>query len=203
MNTVKYSAIAALIMIALVVLCRPQEVKAGFVPGDESLGGFMYMLDNAEKGVVPVGYEDLYKKAYERFHYEIEVNDEELAILERIVEAEATGGNVEQKMNVASCILARVRSDEWPDTIKEVVFQKTGSTHQFTPIKDGRYYSVKITDETREAVQNVLKNGLTHECLWFCSMQSYEKKDKNGKYTSWHRKHLEYAFYDDEHVYFY
>lgn len=95
------------------------------------------------------------------------VTDEEYEILCRIAEAEATGGTVEQKANVVSCVFARVESDEsWiPDTIKKVVFQPG----QFSPIDDGRYYSVTVTDSTREAVDYVLMNGKTHDYIFFCS----------------------------------
>lgn len=100
---------------------------------------------------------------------EIETSDEEYEILCRITEAEATGGTMEQKENVVSCILNRVESDEWPDTIEGVVFQSSGSYHQFSPIDDGRYYSVPITDSTREAVNNVLESGSRHGCTFFCT----------------------------------
>lgn len=125
----------------------------------------------------------------------IRLTDEEYEILCRIVEAEATGGNVEQKMNVASCVIARVQSKSWANTIKGVVFEHTGGAWQFTPVSDGRYYTVSITDTTRAAVDNVLQNGKTHNCQFFCSYASYEKKN------SWHRNKLKYVFKDGEHVY--
>lgn len=108
----------------------------------------------------------------------VECTEEEREILYRIVEAEATDGTKQQKKNVASCILARVASDEFPNTIKGVVFEK----NQFTPLYDGRYYSVKITDSTKEAVDEILKNGREHDYLFFCSygcQSSYfAKKDQ-------------------------
>ena len=68
-------------------------------------------------------------------------------------------------MNVASCVLARVESPEFPDTIKKVVFEKK----QFSPISDGRYYSVKVQKSTKKAVKRVLKHGKTHNYLYFCA----------------------------------
>ena len=127
-------------------------------------------------------------QAAERFVYGIPVK--EYDILCRIVEAEATGGTVEQKVNVASCILARVESEHWPNTIEKVVFDKG----QFTPITDGRYYSVRITDQTRKAVAFVLKLGKTHDCEFFCSYASWNS-------NNWHRRHLKEVFRDGEHIY--
>ena len=193
-----------ILLVLCIIVSGNVKAKAGYLAGDEALGGFSYLMQCAYENKVPTGlYGDWYYRAYHRFHYEIPLDEESRAILERIVEAEATGGNVSQKMNVASCVLARVQSTDWPDTVKDVVFQVTSGTYQFTPLKDGRYYTVTITDATKEAVENVAKSGLTHSCLWFCSKGSYDNKDENGEYTSWHRRHLKYAFYDEEHVYFY
>lgn len=153
------------------------------------------MMDCLEKNDIP---ED-YKKILRMWHPAYQITEKERDILIRIVEAEATGGNHEQKMNVASCVLARVEAPQWPDDIEDVVFQK----QQFTPIWDGRYYTVKIKESTKEAVDEVLKFGKTHDCLWFCSDKSYTKKDDNGRYTSWHRTEFgDSIFFDGEHHYF-
>ncbi|HIU67361.1 MAG TPA: cell wall hydrolase, partial [Candidatus Caccomorpha excrementavium] len=53
------------------------------------------------------------------------VTQEEVEILQRIVEAEATGQDVKGKILVANVVLNRVMSDGFPDTIEEVVFQRT------------------------------------------------------------------------------
>lgn len=115
------------------------------------------------------------------------VTDEELEILYRIVEAE-TDGTLEQKINVCSCIFSRIESTEFPDTVKKVVFQKS----QFSPISDGRYYTVKVSDRTKEAVEYVLKNGITFFdkdgnadiktrylffCSYGCKSSYFAKKD--------------------------
>lgn len=201
---IKVLAFILSVIVWLLFVFPAIRTHAGMLYGDEPIGGFSYLMDCAYKNKVPTGlYADWYYRAYHRFHYEIPLDEESRAILERIVEAEATSGNKEQKMNVASCVLARVSSKAWPNTVEEVVFQKTQGVWQFSPLGDGRYFTVKITQVTQEAVESVLKNGLTHSCLWFCSKGSYEKKDKNGKYTSWHRKTFgDYEFYDGEHCYF-
>lgn len=82
----------------------------------------------------------------------IHLSEKDTEILCRIVEAEATGEDVKGKMLVANVILNRVNNSEFPDTVEDVVFAKG----QFSPLSDGRYYSVSITDETRDAVQRVL-----------------------------------------------
>ena len=190
-----------LILLTLLLVCISGTIKAkaGFISGDEPLGGFSYMMDCAIKNKVPdkEPYRSLFYEAYMKYHYDYLVTKEEREILERIVEAEATGGTVAQKMNVASCILARVESDNWPNDIKSVVFDHYNGVWQFSPLGDGRYYTVPITDGTRHAVESVLKNGKTTDCLWFCS---------DGSYTSghsWHKTHCIYHFFDGMHHYFY
>ena len=86
----------------------------------------------------------------------LSLSTKEIEILERIVEAEATGEDIKGKILVANVIINRVNDSSFPDTVEEVVFQKTGGTYQFSPISDKRYYSVKISDETKEAVRRVL-----------------------------------------------
>lgn len=94
----------------------------------------------------------------------------DISMLERIVEAEATGGDIQSKTHIASVILNRIQSDEFPDTVEGVIFQRNGNTVQFAPIKDGRYYKVNITEETKQAVKYVLENGDTAKnALYFCN----------------------------------
>lgn len=88
----------------------------------------------------------------------IKLSSAEKNILMRIVEAEATGEDMKGKMLVANVVLNRVKNKRFPDTIEAVVFQKNGSVYQFSPIKDGRYYKVDISEETKKAVNRVL-NG--------------------------------------------
>ena len=54
---------------------------------------------------------------------------------------------------VANVILNRVRSSKFPDTIRDVVF----AARQFSPVSDGRYYTVQVSEKTVEAVEQALK----------------------------------------------
>ena len=132
-----------------------------------------------------------YSYAEEQASKRMWMDSHSYSILLRIVEAEATGGTIEQKQNVASCVLARYWSKGWPDTIEGVVFQK----HQFSPIDDGRYWKVTVTDSTREAVWLTLKEGCTHDCFYFCT--HYCNSYKTGWFST-----LDEQFYDGMHGYF-
>lgn len=122
------------------------------------------------------------------------ITDEEIEILQRIVEAEATGGSIESKMNVASVIINRLNHTSFPSTVKDVVFQKK----QFTPIADKRYFTVEVTETTIQAVQNVLNNGVTTEAIYFANMSKLPKSTKKA----WDKSYT-YLFTDDINHSFY
>ena len=73
-------------------------------------------------------------------------------ILERIVEAEAGDQSVRGRRLVANVVLNRVRSKQFPDTVRGVVF----SPGQFSPISNGSYYSVRVSESTKTAVKQAL-----------------------------------------------
>lgn len=87
----------------------------------------------------------------------VRVSDGDRRILERIVEAEAGGENHKGKVLVANVVLNRVKNKAFPSTIKGVVFSHRGRTYQFSPIMDGRYYTVDVSEDTKSAVSDALK----------------------------------------------
>jgi spore germination cell wall hydrolase CwlJ-like protein len=128
----------------------------------------------------------------------IKLNEEDTGVLQRIVEAEATGEDIKGKMLVANVILNRVKNKDFPDSVKAVVFQKSGSTYQFSPIKDGRYYSVKVSESTKKAVNRVLQGeDYSQGALYFSARI---RADKNS--MSWFDRHLTYLFKHGGHEFF-
>lgn len=89
----------------------------------------------------------------------VAVSPADRLILERIVEAEAGGEDHKGKVLVANVVLNRVKSKSFPSTIKDVVFAHSGSIYQFSPIHDGRYYTVEVSKDTKSAVDDAL-NGV-------------------------------------------
>lgn len=69
--------------------------------------------------------------------------EEELNLLFRVVEAEATAGGFNEKANIASVIFNRLAHDEFGDTLNEILVKS-----QFSPLRDGRAYKVEITEDT-------------------------------------------------------
>lgn len=89
----------------------------------------------------------------------IYLDDESYEILCRIVEAEAGNEDEKGRILVANVVMNRVESSRFPNTVKGVVFQNSGGTYQFSPVANGRYYRVKVSEETREAVAKVLRGA--------------------------------------------
>lgn len=130
--------------------------------------------------------------------YVIDLKKAEIEILQRIVEAEATGEDVKGKMLVANVILNRVKDESFPDTVEGVVFQKSGNTYQFSPIKDKRYWSVKISKDTITAVDRVLQGEDSSQgALYFSARQ---RADKNS--MKWFDNNLKYLFQYGGHEFF-
>ncbi|MUG45988.1 cell wall hydrolase [Paenibacillus woosongensis] len=83
-------------------------------------------------------------------HYVL--TDEELHLLHKIVMAEAEGEPYEGKVAVANVVLNRLRSANYPDTIKEVIYQKS----QFSPVQNGRMDRVTPNEDSIRAVTEAL-----------------------------------------------
>lgn len=136
--------------------------------------------------------------AQENMNEAISVSAEEYEILTRIVEAEAGTEDVKGKMLVANVILNRVEYEEFPDNIKDVVFQRRGKRYQFSPIKDGRYYEVEVQDSTRIAVDRVLAGeDESMGALFFC-----ERAKSSSSNMKWFDSELELLFSYGCHEFF-
>ena len=85
-----------------------------------------------------------------------ELSEEDYDALLRLVEAEASGEDIKGKMLVANVVLNRVESSSFPDTVKEVIYQRHNGRAQFSPVATGKIDRVAVSDETVEAVERAL-----------------------------------------------
>ena len=112
-----------------------------------------------------------YKKLFEKYPeflakqesiYDV-YSDSELKKLFRTIEAEATGGTFQDKVNVAVTIFNRINHEEFGSTIDEVI-----TSDQFSPLQDGRYYKVAVTEETVLACEYAyIFRIIEHDALYF------------------------------------
>lgn len=118
------------------------------------------------------------------------MSDEDYDTLLRIVEAEAGSEDVKGRILVANVIMNRIKSDEFPDTVTEVVWDNQNGVPQFSPTDDGRIYEVTVSDETREAVRQVLEGvDYSQGALFFV-----EKDVADPENVSWFEKNLKKLF---------
>lgn len=126
------------------------------------------------------------------------VTERERAVLERIVEAEATDKDQKSKILVANVILNRVRSKEFPNSIEKVVFQRENGKVQFSPTADGRYDSVHVTKSTKTSVKKALEGkDYSEGALYFV-----EKTMANPKNVSWFESSLTRLFTYEGHSFY-
>lgn len=131
---------------------------------DLDAASFMGMVTEASSGQRIVDYNVLERKA------KYTLSQEDYDILLRIVEAEAGCEDIKGKMLVAGVVMNRVENSRFPDTVREVVFQKGNGTVQFSPVRDGSLEKVKVSEETREAVKRVLYGeDITEGALYFAA----------------------------------
>lgn len=128
---------------------------------------------------------------YPEFTYSKDWSAEESYLLARIAMAEAEGCNTQTKTLIIMCVLNRVWSDEFPDTIEEVIFQE----NQFSPIDNGRWDRVEPNEDCYEAVKVVMeaKYDYSGGATYF---ESCADED------NWHSRNLEFL-YESEGIRFY
>lgn len=77
-------------------------------------------------------------------------NADDLYWLSRIISAESQGESMEGKIAVGNVVLNRVASDEFPDTIYDVIFDDKWGV-QFTPVQNGTIYQTPTAESIEAA----------------------------------------------------
>ncbi|WNF24708.1 cell wall hydrolase [Mesobacillus jeotgali] len=90
------------------------------------------------------------------------IKEEEVKLLARLVHAEAKGEPYEGKVAVAEVVLNRVEHEQFPDSVKEVIYQRNA----FQPVQNGAI-NKPASEEAIEAVEDALENENNIDCLYF------------------------------------
>lgn len=111
-------------------------------------------------------------------------------LLAKIAMAEAGGEDTEGKALVILVVLNRVWSNEFPDSISEVIYQEG----QFSPVSNGRFDRVEPDEDCYRALElvQVERWDESHGAVYFESVSA----------SDWHRKNLSFLFKHGNH-YFY
>lgn len=115
-------------------------------------------------------------------------------ILLRIVEAEAGDQDLRGRRLVANVILNRVKSKQFPNTVKKVVF----APRQFSPVSNGSYYRVRVSKKTKRAVDQALQGvDDSRGALYFMW-----RAGASGSNASWFDRALKRLFRHGCHEFF-
>lgn len=124
--------------------------------------------------------------------YDKEFTEDDKYLLAKIAMAEAESQNIQTKTLVIMSILNRVESDDFPDSILEVIFQNNGKTYQYSPVmQGGRWWTTEPDEDCYEAVEVVLATEYDYSdgALYFESCAEEE---------NWHSKNLEFLYQSED-----
>lgn len=112
---------------------------------------------------------------------QIDFTDEEKDLLLRIAMCEAGGGTTEKMAHVMNVVLNRVKSDEFPDTIRDVLY----ADNQFHPVGTKWFEEIEPSEECQAALGIVMSG-------WNESMGALYFED--SKKETWHSRNLDLLF---------
>jgi N-acetylmuramoyl-L-alanine amidase len=85
----------------------------------------------------------------------VTISNKEKNLFARLVNAEAKGESFQGKVAVATVVLNRVDSPDFPDTVTGVINQVVGGTYAFSPVQNGEI-NKPASDESKRAVEKAL-----------------------------------------------
>lgn len=126
---------------------------------------------------------------YPEFTYSLDISEQDKYLLAKLNQCEAGNQNIRTRELVVLVVLNRVNiSDNFPDTIEEVIKENHNGTYQFSPLaQGGSWYNTEPTEEAYIAVDNVLNSMYDYSggALYF---ESCEDED------NWHSRNLEFLY---------
>lgn len=178
--------ITNIVCAGLLVFSKQYEVQAGNPYGQE-------LMQTVTKSVELEKFESLERViSYETLEQSfcIDVSDQDIDTLMRIVEAEAGGEDRKGKLLVANVVINRVKNKRFPDNVTDVVYQREQNVSQFSPVSNGTINKVKISEETTEVVYSALRGeDISQGALFFMA-----RKYATSENAQWFDNHLTFLF---------
>lgn len=142
--------------------------------------------------------DEMEQQSIENAQTPLMMSDEDYGTLLAIVEAEAGGEDLKGKVLVANVIMNRVNSEQFPDTVTEVVWDTSGGAAQFSPTIDGRISTVEISEETEEAVRMAMEGvDYSDGALFFVAREQADQEN-----VKWFDKDLHKLFRHGVHDFY-
>lgn len=170
----------------LLVFSKQYEVQAGNPYGQEAVQTVTESveLEKFESLERVISYETLEQS------FCIDVSEQDIDTLLRIVEAEAGGEDRKGKLLVANVVINRVKNKRFPDNVTDVVYQREQNVTQFSPVSNGTINKVKISEETTEVVYSALRGEDVSQGALFFMARKYAAPEN----AQWFDSHLTYLF---------
>ena len=120
----------------------------------------------------------------------VSASSSDTQLLAAIIQCEAGGEPYSGQLAVGAVVMNRVKSEDFPNTVTEVVWDNSDGVPQFSPTYDGRINEVAVSDETREAVKQALKGtNYSEGALFFIQKSAAEEHN-----VKWFEKDLKRLF---------
>ena len=137
-------------IVSLLVLCNV------FVSIKQIYAIEYYYLDNKSEIYAKEEQEDK-KEAV------INLNDEEIMLLSKLVAGEARGESYEGQVAVAAVVINRVKDSRFPDSLEGVIYQKNA----FSVVKNGTIYAEPTSSTYRAAQEALYGSDPTNNAIYF------------------------------------
>lgn len=127
------------------------------IPTKNVLADDRDLLEKDKSEIIQVKFTKQIKKEV------ISITNEELLLLSKLVAGEARGESYEGQVAVAAVVINRVQDPRFPDTIRDVIYQKNA----FSVVKDGSI-NMKPTESAYNAAREALYGyDPTNKAIYF------------------------------------
>ena len=93
----------------------------------------------------------------------INLNDEEVMLLSKLVAGEARGESYEGQVAVAAVVINRVKDSRFPNSLEGVIYQKNA----FSVVKNGKIYTEPTSSTYRAAQEAIYGSDPTNNAIYF------------------------------------
>ena len=97
----------------------------------------------------------------------ISYTKDEVDLLARLIESEASGEIYQTKVGVGAVVVNRVQSSDWPNTITDVINQVINGYYQFTPVKNNMIQNTASDDSLRAAWAALYGSDPSNDAIFY------------------------------------
>ncbi|MDY0407942.1 cell wall hydrolase [Virgibacillus soli] len=96
-----------------------------------------------------------------------QVSSADKKLMAKLIHAEAKGESYAGKVAVATVILNRVDHKDFPNTVKGVIYEKSGGAYAFTPVQNGSINQDYNTEDMKAVNEAIAFRGQGSGSLYF------------------------------------